>query len=809
MKDHSKGIRPSERYLISSAAFILLVFSLPGWAFKSPVYSGDHGKINLGSYIQYLEDEQGQFTINNIDSARVQERFALFRGSTIFNVGYSRSAYWLKLTFKIQGQDGSVVKRYLEFDNALLSEIEIHRKIAPGEFTLVKTGLKNTHSENILPYNSYVYPVQIAANQEQIFYVRLKSNSGLSLPIYLWNPEDFLQSKSDLRIFYGIFYGVMFAMCFYNLFIYFSVKQKSYLYYSLYVLILIVVISSMNGIAVQYFLKDHQWFADRVIPFCGSLVVFFSCQFTRYFLRTPIRSQFDDRLLRGLCWLSVAILPLILIDSVRPYLSVFGLILPFAWAATCLWVGLRSYLNNLREARFYIVGWSCLLVSVVVHMLSRFDFVPTTFLTLHGFQIGAVVEAMVFSFALADRINLIQWEKNLLHSTTLKMSERTNKIKDEFLATLSHEFRTPMNGILGSLQLIRTTNLDEDAVRYLGLATQSADRMMVLVDSILNYSEVQSGTINIKARPFSHLDLVKKLVWVYKKQFEEKGLNFNYHISDDADQVLEGDAEKIEQVLVNVLDNALKFTQFGDVGLDVSAESSAEEDRTRIIYRISDSGIGVDPERREQIFESFRQADSTASRRYGGLGIGLAITRRLLQIMGGEITVEANSQGGSTFVINIPFKVSNEKVAEQAKEEKEIKQAVKRMNTVANENRKILVVEDNKVNQLILTSILKKLGYQIITADNGKEAVTVLKDEEVDAILMDCQMPVMDGYEATKVIREINSNRKTPILAVTANALSEDRVKCFESGMDDYIKKPIDKDIIEEKLKYWLENRTG
>ena len=177
--------------------------------------------------------------------------------------------------------------------------------------------------------------------------------------------------------------------------------------------------------------------------------------------------------------------------------------------------------------------------------------------------------------------------------------------------------------------------------------------------------------------------------------------------------------------------------------------------------------------------------------------------------MGGEITVEANSQGGSTFVINIPFKVSNEKVAEQAKEEKEIKQAVKRMNTVANENRKILVVEDNKVNQLILTSILKKLGYQIITADNGKEAVTVLKDEEVDAILMDCQMPVMDGYEATKVIREINSNRKTPILAVTANALSEDRVKCFESGMDDYIKKPIDKDIIEEKLKYWLENRTG
>jgi len=258
-----------------------------------------------------------------------------------------------------------------------------------------------------------------------------------------------------------------------------------------------------------------------------------------------------------------------------------------------------------------------------------------------------------------------------------------------------------------------------------------------------------------------------------------------------------------------VLDNALKFTHEGSVSFEVSGSLSEDGNEIGINYLVSDTGVGITEERSEQVYEAFRQQDSSNTRAYGGLGIGMAISRRLLELMDGSISFSGNDGGGTVFEIAIVYEIYRRPMS-QAKDDIRRKkiEANRKSNSEPGHiavNSRILVVEDNLVNQMILKSMLKKMGYQTLVAGNGREAVVLLEHETVDAILMDCQMPVMDGYEATREIRCLtNSNCDKPILAVTANVMATDRGKCLESGMDDYIKKPVSTEIIKEKLDHWL-----
>ena len=761
-------------------------------------------KVNVGFFLEYFEDAEKQLTIKNVGSPPVLEQFKKFQGA-VFNAGYSNSNYWLHFVFQIKDLENKEVLRYLEIDNTLLGDLEIYRRNSQGGFEVIKTGINNYAHPALIHYSSYLYPLKITSNERMEFFIKATSPSSLTVPVYLWHPDIYLQSKSDQRMFYGIMYGIMMTMCIYNLFLFLAIRESCYLFYSLYVMAILSIVSSYNGITAQYFLSNYPLLLTRSASISGLLAIYFSCQFTRGFLHVESYSPRIDLLFNRFSQLMLVIMPVLCVESIREKILPTSTSLPLIWVVISFWVGLLALKHKIREAKFYIAGWGVLLLSVMIFILSLFGVLPVGLYSEHGFKIGVVLESVIFAYALADRTHNMQRERVMLQKSVLQISERSNKIKDEFLATISHEFRTPMNGVLGALQMLRSVTVPREGVRYLEIANRSAADMMDIIDGILSFTEVRSGSLKVKKQQFGHLDLVTKIAWIYQKKFKEKGLKFETKFAAETDQLVIGDMEKVEQVLVQVLDNALKFTHEGSVSFEVTGSLSESGDEIGINYLVSDTGVGITEERREQVYEAFRQQDSSNTRAYGGLGIGLAISRRLLELMEGSISFSENDGGGTLFEIAVLYEIY-QRPARQVQRGPGLKKTeIKTKPARIADNTKILVVEDNLVNQMILKSMLKKMGYQTLVAGNGREAVVLLEHETVDAILMDCQMPVMDGYETTREIRSMNnSNSNKPILAVTANVMVNDREKCLESGMNDYIKKPVSTEIIKEKLDHWL-----
>jgi len=349
-----------------------------------------------------------------------------------------------------------------------------------------------------------------------------------------------------------------------------------------------------------------------------------------------------------------------------------------------------------------------------------------------------------------------------------------------------------MNGIEGSLQVIQDEIEDEQIIPHVEAATYSANYMTQLVESLLEYSELQSGNWKLHSQSFKLEGIISKCLQMIEGDCLRKGIEFTVKNNAKIQQEVIGDYHRIHHMLFQLLDNAIKFTHQGSIGLEVTAVD--EKDHYSLTFSVSDTGVGISEEKLRDIFESFRQMDGSFSRQYGGLGIGLSLCKAITDKMEGQISVNSTVGQGTRVDIQIDLKKGKEIICGKGPIKKTLPG-----------NPSILIVEDNPVNQMTLTAIVKKLGCQVDTASNGEEAVVKAKETRYDCILMDCQMPILDGFEATKIIRASeNKNNETTIIAVTANAMSGDRDKCIKSGMDDYIRKPVKKNVIFDQLDGWL-----
>jgi len=361
-------------------------------------------------------------------------------------------------------------------------------------------------------------------------------------------------------------------------------------------------------------------------------------------------------------------------------------------------------------------------------------------------------------------------------------AESANKAKSEFLANMSHEIRTPLNGVLGMIDITLFGELNEEQKENLNLAKKCADSLLTLINDILDFSKIEAGKLEIELHNFSVKQLLEDIVKLQYPKALEKNIELNSMVSSNTPEIVIGDSNRLRQVFNNIINNAVKFTDVGGVTIRVNSSDISDEEAL-LKFSVHDTGIGITSDEINKLFKNFSQIDSSRTKKYGGAGLGLAISKQLVELMGGKIWVESEKGKGTTFYFTLKLKIE-EKPFTKVKKQVKLQKSQKPLH--------ILVVEDDIVNQLVVSRILKKIGHKVEIANNGVEALIFHETQLFDTIIMDIQMPIMDGIETTHSIREREGNlRHTPIIALTAFALQGDKEHFLSKGMDDYISKPI------------------
>lgn len=438
-------------------------------------------------------------------------------------------------------------------------------------------------------------------------------------------------------------------------------------------------------------------------------------------------------------------------------------------------------------------------------------------------------------------------------------AEAANKVKSAFLATVSHELRTPMNGMLGMLDLLFMTPLTAEQQEYAEIARRSTTDLLRLVNDLLDFSKIEAGKLKLEHRDFHLPDLIKRTLAIFAPQACAKKLQLRCELAPELPVIMRGDFAHLQQVLINLVGNAVKFTERGEVIIEVKSQKAKGKRQKAdahtvdlrlgtcdVLFSVRDTGIGIPENQQDRLFQVFSQIDASHTRRYGGTGLGLAISKQLVELMGGSIGVESQTGQGSTFWFAVPLQpralqqshgISQATSSETLPLDKETEQPPSDLEVrpLAGTVR-LLLVEDNPINQKLAVRLLNKFGYEVDVADNGREALATLSKHAYGAILMDCQMPEMDGFETTREIRrreaELTSSQdgippkegtdksplpaanlqpatvRTPIIALTANAVQGDKERCLEAGMDDYLTKPINPTELKATLGRWLSSAS-
>jgi signal transduction histidine kinase/ActR/RegA family two-component response regulator len=736
----------------------------------------------LARHVLYWCDQTG-------DSTLAEAQAAQFRPleKTQITFGYRSDACWFR--FHLRNNTATIQEALLLVDYALIDHLDLYGPDM-GEHRHWALGDLSPDRQWSLKLRNPTVSVRLLPDTNNQYWIRVKTTSSMSLPITVSSHHAFLEHHVNNDWLVGVFYGIGFGLFCYHLVLWIVARERIYRFYVVHVGASLAYVASLQGISQKLWPFGSQ--PDSFPYVIGYVSLISGILFARDFLETAKWTTLD-LLLKITITISTTLFFLQILlppGSVTRYMGVMAL----AIVLILMIAGVYGWYRGRGQARIFVLAWGAFLAMMALLAFNVYGLVADLpiVLTLHGLHIGIVLQQVMLSFGLAARLNELKRE-SLEHEQQIIRAQTESAAKGEFLARMSHEIRTPMNAVLALTELLADTRLDERQKNYVSTISSAGESLLGIINDVLDYSKIAAGKLQLERRNMDLSRVLTDCMTIMSASAEQKGLQMTRKFDLDLPETVTGDPVRLKQVLLNLLSNAVKFTDQGSVTLAVRCELKSEQ-QARIRVEVIDTGIGMTAAQVRELFSSFQQADSSTSRRYGGTGLGLAISKQLVELMGGVIEVDSKPGIGSRFSFAIWLPLSDWKADDS------------HLQHIDLTGLRVLVVEDNTVNQMVVGAMLNKLEVSAHIVGSGEEALVLLRENPAccDLILMDCEMPGMDGYEATGHIRKMrNGAQALPIIAMTAHALAEHREKCLAAGMDDHLAKPLTMARMEETLNRW------
>ncbi|MBV1882843.1 MAG: response regulator [Pseudomonadales bacterium] len=753
-------------------------------------------QLNINQFSSILEDPD--HTISIEDMAELDSQFKPI-DDNVLNLVYSKKQHWIKFSVDFSNTDEGT-QFYLSQLFPFTYDIALYSPTPNGyrkkHICLLKAWDEKVYHSNLLNFDLVPGPESIST-----YYLSINNGPGLPLQLALniTNRAEFFKLAQSSVMFDGFFYGTAIAFLIYSFLLLLRIRDRSYMLYCGYLLFAIIGFSVYDNYITRYFeFSLHQYYFLIVFPNLQfNLAMRHALIMTNSKINFPKPHRFFIILLNfhTLCTPFIGLLEprysfIIVFFFFATYLGFFTVYMFFSYEKL-----------KLAQLRLFVIGWSLPLVFGVVFGASWFEYFIDPLFSFKLIKIGIAWQAIFASLSIAEQINNSKAQVENIEKEKA-LAEKTAQVKSEFLANMSHELRDPMNRVIGysSQALSEASPIEKD--KYLIKVAENSSYLLNTINNILDFSKMDYGRFQLKNEVFRIADIRQRLIQYFPAS--DKAINFTIEDKTTSCYLL-GDPHNLFRILVNLIGNAFKFTQQGFISIVVNEEThlpSKGDGSIIFSFKVSDSGIGIDSKRIERLFLPFEQADVSSTRQYEGTGLGLSISSSLVKLMKGTITARSKPGQGSTFTVTLPFSISTSETSEY---EINANIVLSQDTEVIPEQSRILLVDDSELNIEFMTNYLTNKVTLIDSARNGIEAICKVLLNDYDVILMDVQMPIMDGYEATEQIRKLGYEQLS-IIALSAATTELDEHQSRSSGMNDFINKPVNFVELHKKINHWIQH---